>query len=64
MDAMLTLLGGGTTSSDDRLDLVRVDESGNVGRRDLGGGEPTSVKYAISILEHLKGNLSTTRTHS
>jgi len=38
----LTLLGGGTTSSDDRLDLVRVDESGDVGRRDLGGGEPDS----------------------
>jgi hypothetical protein len=61
---MLTLLGGGTTSSDDRLDLVRVDESGNVGRRDLGGGEPTSVIRAISISERLEDNLSTAQTYS
>lgn len=34
------LLGSGTTSSDDGLDFVRVDESGDIGRGDLGSGEP------------------------
>jgi hypothetical protein len=36
----LTLGDGLTGGSEDGLDLIRVDESGNIGRGDLGGGEP------------------------
>lgn len=38
-----TLLDGLAGGSDDRLDLVRVDETGDVGSRDLGGGEAVAI---------------------
>lgn len=43
-----TLLGGRAGGSDDGLDLVRSDESGDVGRGDLGLGE--AVKKSVGSL--------------
>lgn len=42
-----TLLDGLTGGSDDRLDLVRVDETGDVRSRDLGGREADKIVSLI-----------------
>jgi hypothetical protein len=42
-----TLLDGGTGGTDDRLDLVRVDEAGDVRGGDLGEGEAATSQHAI-----------------
>lgn len=42
-----TLLDGLTGGSDDRLDLVRVDETGDVRSRDLGSREADKIVSLI-----------------
>lgn len=51
------LLDGLTGGSDDRLDLVRVDETGDVGSRDLGGGEVEARLLLVDRVEGSNGRL-------
>lgn len=53
-----TLLDGLTGGSDDRLDLVRVDETGDVGSRDLGGGEANCQFVSLLISQIQSRNTS------
>jgi hypothetical protein len=53
----LTLVGLLTTFSDDGLDLVRVDESGNVRRGDLGLGEDKARLLLVDGVEGGHGGL-------
>jgi len=48
----LTLGNGLSSGSEDGLDLVRVDESGDVGGGDLGGGE---VEARLPLVDTVKG---------
>lgn len=54
---LLTLGDGLTSWSEDRLDLVRVDESGDVRSGDLGGGEVEARLLLVDLVEGGNGAL-------
>jgi hypothetical protein len=51
------LLGGLSGGTDDGLDLVRVDQAGDVGRGDLGGREVESGLGGVDVVKSCDGSL-------
>ncbi len=53
-----TLLGRLTSRSDDGLNLIRVDQPGNIGRGDLGGWEIETRLGGVNVVKSRDGTLS------